>query len=88
MQANLVLEKELRVPHLDPQAAAVREWDPVGLAWASETSKPAPSPTPPWNTTSKNATPPNGAIPYESVPLFSFKLPQFCRRVVASALNC
>ena len=43
-QADMVLEKELRVQHLDPQAAG-RDSEPLGLTRAYEISKPISSDT-------------------------------------------
>ena len=51
MRADMVLEKDLRVLHLDLQAAG-RDSESLGLAWASETSKCSPS-----NTSSNKVTP-------------------------------
>ena len=45
VQADMVLEKELRVQHQDHQAVG-RESEPLVLAWASETLKPTPRDTP------------------------------------------
>lgn len=44
MQADLVLEKVLRVLHMDLQAVGI-ECETLGMASASESSKPTPSDT-------------------------------------------
>jgi hypothetical protein len=62
VQEDVVLEEEPRVAHLDQQEMNVT----LGMAWASETSKPAPQ----WHTSSNKATYSNkvtflnGATPY------------------------
>ena len=65
MQTNKVLERRLGVLHGDQQTEG-RDADPLGLAWASGTSKPTPNPQ--WHTFSNKATPtPNSATPYGPV---------------------
>ena len=67
MQADTVLEKELRVLHLDPQAAERRLCATPGTAWVYETSKSTPTVTyflQQGNTYFNKAIPPNSAMPY------------------------
>ena len=61
-QTDMVLEKELRVLHLDPKGTG------SGLvhgAWLEDMRH--QSLTPQWHTFSNKATPPNSATPYEPV---------------------
>lgn len=65
MQAETVLESELRVLHLDLQAAEATMT--LGVAWVQETSKPTATVThfpQQGQSYSKKATPSNSATPY------------------------
>ena len=73
MQADTVLEKELKILHLDPQAAG-RECN-TGQAWASETSEPTHLVTQflqQSHTYSNKATPPTTLLPISLWGPFSF----------------
>jgi hypothetical protein len=59
----MVLEKELRVLHLDPLIAE-KEWGPY---WAYLEYRGLQRLAPQWHTPSNKATPPNSAPPYEGV---------------------
>lgn len=82
MQADLVLERQLRVPHLGRQAAGrERERESLGLAWVSETLKPTPSDTP--SPTRPHL--PMSLANHSSMSLFLFKLPH---RVINKIVKC
>lgn len=71
------LEKEMTFLYLDLQTAP-KDWDRIGLAWASKTLYPALTdtllPTTPYLL--QQATTSKSTSPYESLKPFSFKLPQ------------